>query len=43
MITLENFKNNISPKEYYTEENYIYLYNRHLDLIRDKSNYLNGK
>ena len=43
MITLEDFKNNISPQEYYTGENYIYLYNRHLDWIRDKSNYLNGK
>lgn len=25
MITLEDFKNNISPQEYYTEENYIYI------------------
>ena len=40
---LQGVKNNISPQEYYTEENYIYLYNRHLDWIRDKSNYLNGK
>ena len=43
MITVENFKNNISLQEYYTEENYIYLYNRHLDWIRDKRDYLNGK
>lgn len=40
---LQGVKNNISPQEYYTEENYIYLYNRHLDWIRDKSDYLNGK
>ena len=40
---LQGVKNNISPQEYYTEENYICLYNRHLDWIRDKSNYLNGK
>ena len=41
--TLQGVKNNISPQEYYTEENYIYLYNKHLNWIRDKSNYLNGK
>jgi len=41
--TLQGVKNNISPQEYYTEENYTYLYNRHLNWIRDKSNYLNGK
>ena len=40
---LQGVKNNISPQEYYTEENYIYLYNRHLDWIRDKSDCLNGK
>ena len=39
----QGVKNNISPQEYYTEENYIYLYNKHLNWIRDKSNYLNGK
>ena len=43
MITLEDFKNNISPQEYYTEENYTYLYNRHLKWIREKIDYLNGK
>ena len=40
---LQGVKTNISPQEYYTEENYIYLYNRHLKWIRDKSDYLNGK
>ena len=40
---LQGVKNNISPQEYYTEENYTYLYNRHLKWIRDKSDYLNGK
>ena len=40
---LQGVKNNISPQEYYTEKNYIYLYNRHLKWIRDKSDYLNGK
>ena len=40
---LQGVKNNISPQEYYTEENYTYLYNRHLNWIRDKSDYLNGK
>ena len=39
----QGVKNNISPQEYYTEENYTYLYNRHLNWIRDKSDYLNGK
>ena len=43
MITLDDLKNNISPQKYYAEENYKYLYNRHLDWIRDKSDYLNGK
>ena len=37
---LQGVKNNISPQEYYTEENYIYLYNRHLKWIRNKSDYL---
>ena len=40
---LQGVNNNISPKEYYTEKNYRYLYNRHLNWIKDKSNYLNGK
>lgn len=43
LCILQGVKNNISPQEYYTEENYIYLYNRHLNWIRDKSDYLNGK
>ena len=40
---LQGVINNISPQEYYTEENYIYLYNRHLKWIREKIDYLNGK
>ena len=43
LCILQGVKNNISPQEYYTEENYTYLYNRHLKWIRDKSDYLNGK
>ena len=30
-VPLILYKNNISPQEYYTEENYIYLYNKHLN------------
>ena len=37
MITLEDFKNNISPQEYYTEENYIYLYS--ISIIRSHKTY----
>lgn len=40
---LQGVKNNITPEEYYTDENYLYLYNRHLEWIEENILFLRDK
>lgn len=42
-LILQGLNNDISPEEFYTENNYLILYNLHMDWIKEKIDFLKGK